>query len=118
MKKLLIASAAILALATGSAAAAELTEKLSWDTEITAAYNLSDEVFSSEFETGLTYQVTSEVSAYGTLYADVKAGKFLGSEFGVVYAPSQIKQLSTSAYITLDDSFKNEKVFVEMTLKF
>jgi len=118
MNKLLIASAAILALGAGSATAADLTENLAWNTELTTTYNVTDDVFASEFETGLSYDVITDVSVYGTFYADVKAAEFTGSEFGVVYAPSQIEQLTASAYVTLDDEFDNEKAFVEVSLKF
>ncbi len=118
MNKLLIASAAILALGAGSAMAADLTEKLAWNTELTTTYDVSNEVFNSDFETGLSYQALADVSAYGTLYADAKAGELTGSEFGVVYTPSQVKPLTASAYVTVDDNFENEKAFVEVSLKF
>jgi hypothetical protein len=118
MNKLLIASAAILALGAGSAMAADLTDKLAWNTELATTYDVSNEVFSTDFETGLSYQALADVSAYGTLYADAKAGEFTGSEFGVVYAPSQLKYLTATTYMTLDNNFENEQVFVELSVKF
>lgn len=118
MNKLLIASATMLSLVTGSAMAADLTDKLAWNSELTTAYNITDEVFTSEFETGLSYAVTADVSVYGTLFVDVKGTEFTGSEFGVVYTPAQIKQLTASAYVTLDKDFKNEQAFLEVALKF
>ena len=118
MKKLLIALATILALGTGSVAAADLTDKLAWNSELTATYNVTDGEFASEFETGLSYSITADVSAYGTLFVDVKGTEFTGSEFGIVYTPAQIKQLTASAYVTLDPDFKNEKAYLEVALKF
>ena len=118
MNKLLIASAAILALGTGSAMAVELTDKLAWNTELTTNYSVTDDVFATSFETGVSYNVIEGVSVYGTFYADVKAAEFTGSEFGVTYSPAQVKQLSASAYVTLDNNFENEQAFVEVSLKF
>jgi hypothetical protein len=118
MKKLILASAIALGLTATAASAADLGNGFSWNTEWTNTYNVSDEVFTSELETGLEYSVTSEVTVYGTLYADVKNTDFTGSEIGVVYEPAQLKALSVSGYVTLDNKFKNEKVFVEAVLKF
>jgi hypothetical protein len=118
MNKLLIATSAILAMTAGSAMAVELTDKLAWNTELTTTYNATDDVFSSDFETGLSFQAVTDVSVYGTFYVDAKAAEFTGSEFGVVYTPSQVKPLTASAYVTVDDNFENEKAFVEVSLKF
>jgi hypothetical protein len=118
MNKLLIAATAVLAISAGSAMAADLTDKLAWNTELTTTYDVSNELFGTDFETGLAFQATADLSAYGTLYADVKAGEFTGSEFGVVYAPSQLKYLTATTYMTLDNNFEKEQAFVELSVKF
>jgi hypothetical protein len=118
MKNLIIATAAILALGTSTAMAADLTDRLSWDTEITTTYNITQKKLTSELETGLSYELVTDVSAYGMVYVDVKETKFTGSEFGLMYTPSQIEPLTASAYVTLDKDFKNSEFFVEVVLKF
>lgn len=118
MKKIMLASAAVLALSAGAAMSADLGKGFSWNNEWTNTYNVTDDVFTSGLESEVSYAVTSEVRAYGTFYVDVKETEFLGSEFGVEYSPSQFKYLSTSAYVTLDDKFENEKFFVEAVLNF
>ncbi len=118
MNKLIIATTAILALGAGSAMAADLTDSLSWNTEVTTTYNVTADEFASELETGLSYKALTDVSVYGMFYADVKEVEFTGSEFGVVYTPSQVKPLTASAYVTLDENFENETVFLEVAVKF
>lgn len=118
MNKLLIASAAVLALSAGAASAADLGKGLSWNTELTTTYNVTDDEVVSELETGLAYAISADFSAYGTAYVDVKETTFTGTEFGVAYEPEQLKYVSGSAYVTLDENFENEKFFVEAVLKF
>lgn len=118
MNKLLLASAAILAVTAGSAMAADLGKGLSWNTELTTTYNVTEDTLASDLETGLAYAINDQVSAYGTLYADVRNTEFTGSEFGVTYAPAQVKFLEASTYVTLDPDFENEQFFVEAVIKF
>ncbi len=118
MNKLLLASAAILAVTAGSAMAADLGKGLSWDTELTTTYNITEDSLVSDLETGLAFAFNDQVSAYSTLYVDVKNTEFTGSEFGVTYAPAQVKFLEASTYVTLDKNFENEQFFVEAVLKF
>lgn len=118
MNKLLIASAAILALGAGTASAADLGKGFSWDTEWTSTYNVSDDEFISELETGLAYEVVTDLRLYGMAYVDVKETEFTSSEFGVSFTPSQLKVLEAKAYMALDKDFENEKFFVEAVVKY
>lgn len=118
MKKLFLVSAVVCALSGSAAIAADLGNGFLWANEWTNTYNVEDDLFTSELESELSYSLTSELRAYSTFYADVKKADFTSSEIGLEYIPNQFQYLTTSAYVTLNDKFEDEKFFIEAVLKF
>jgi hypothetical protein len=118
MNKIVIASVAALALSAGVVGAADLGNGLSWDTEWTTRYDVTNKNLTSDLETGFAYSFNSELKAYNVFYGDIRNGRFMGSDWGVSYRPSQLKVLEAKAYINVDKDFRNERIVLETVVRY
>ncbi len=118
MKNVLLATAAVLALSAGSAAAVDLGNGLAWDTTVTAAYETKSEDFSLGMESEVNYTLDNGVFIYATAFFDVEDPTFLGSEIGVEYTPPQMSVVTLSAFVELDEDFNDTAATVQAELSF
>jgi hypothetical protein len=117
MKKILLTTAALVALAS-PALAVELGNGWAFDSTVTLDYYVEAEDTVAVYEGELNYQVNDEVKLYAFTAVDLEDVHFEGIDLGVNYAPAQVQYLNFNAEIQLDDNLDYSELVVTAEVSF
>ncbi len=117
MKKILLTTAALVALAS-PALAVELGNGWAFDTTVTLDYYVESEDTVATYEGELNYQVNDEVKLYAYTEVDLEDVHFDGVDLGVNYSPAQVQYLNLNAEIQLDDNLEYNEFVVTAEVSF
>lgn len=117
MKKILLTTAALVALAS-PALAVDLGNGWALDNTVTLEYFVEAEDATAAYEAELNYQVTDEVKLYAFTEVDLEDVRFEGVDLGVNYAPAQVEYVNFNAEIQLDDSFDYQELVLTAEVTF
>jgi hypothetical protein len=117
MKKLLITTAALFALAT-PALAIDLGNGWVFDNTVTLEYFVEAETTAATYEAELSYALNTEVTLYAYTEVDLKDVDFTGLDLGVNYAPDQLKYVNFNAEVQLDDKFSYNELVLTAEVRF
>lgn len=117
MKKILLTTATLIALAS-PALAAELGNGWAFDTTITLDYYVESEDTVATYEGELNYHVNDEVKLYLYTEVDLEDVQFDGVDLGVNYAPAQVKYVNFNAEVQLDDNLEYDELKLTAEVSF
>jgi len=117
MKNLLITSAVLAMLATPSLAL-ELTEKLSFDTTIKAAYSVETDVFAASNSFELNYEVRDGLAVYLDTAINLQDIAFTGANLGVSYTPASFNKITVTTEAQFDGNLEYSDLVISAELKF
>ena len=117
MKKILLTTAALVALAS-PALAVDLGNGWAFDSTVTLDYYVEAEDTSAVYEGELSYQVNGEVKLYAFTAVDLEDAHFNGLDLGVNYAPAQVQYLNFNAEVQLDDELNYNELVLTAEVSF
>lgn len=117
MKKLLLTTATVLALAS-PALAVDLGNGWALDNTVTLDYYVEAEDTTAVYEAELNYQLNSEVKLYAYTEVDLEDVHFDGLDLGVNYAPAQVQYMSFNAEVQLDDNLNYDELVLTAEVNF
>lgn len=117
MKKILLTTAALIALAS-PALAVDLGNGWAFDNTVTFDYYVEAEDTTAIYEGELSYQVNDEVKLYAYTEVDLEDVHFDGLDLGVNYAPTQVKYINFNAEVQLDDELNYDELVVTAEVSF
>jgi len=117
MKKLLLTSAVVAALAT-PALALDLGNGWALDNTATLDYYVEAEDVTAVYEAELSYKVNDEVKLYAYTEVDLEDVHFDGLDLGVNYAPAQVQYINFNAEVQLDGSLDYEELVLTAEVNF
>ena len=117
MKKLLLTTATMFALAT-PALAVDLGNGWAFDNTVTLEYFVEAEDTDATYEAELSYAWGSEVTLYAYTEVDLEDIDFTGLDLGVNYAPEQLKYVNFNAEVQLDDDLSYDELVLTAEVRF
>jgi hypothetical protein len=117
MKKLLITTAALFALAT-PALAIDLGNGWAFDNTVTLEYFVEAEETEATYEAELSYSLSDQLYVYAFTEVDLRNVNFDGLDLGVNYSPAQIEYLNLNAEIRLDDELSYDELVLTAEVRF
>ena len=117
MKNLLITSAVLAMLATPSLAL-QLTEKLSFDTTVKAAYSVETDIFAASNSFELNYQAKDGLAVYLDTAVDLQDIDFNGANLGVSYTPASFEKITITTEAQFDANLDYSDLVISAELTF
>ncbi len=111
MKKIILASAAIAALATPTLAV-DLGRGWALNNTVTLEYFVEAEDAVATYEAELTYSVNDQLSLYAYTEIDLEDIDFVGLDLGATYNPAQLE----IAEFNIEAQFDNDLEYQELVL--
>jgi hypothetical protein len=117
MKKLLLTTATLFALAT-PAIAIDLGNGWAFDNTVTLEYFVEAGKTEASYEAELKYAFNDQLYAYTATKIDLQNVNFGGLDFGVNYAPAQLKYATFNAEMRLDNELSYKDVVLTAEIRF